>query len=87
MQSDKCCYQTGSYNNLHEHHIFGGRNRQQSEKYGLKVWLREDWHNGADYGVHFNKGLDTRLKKEGQKAFNEHYDGLDFIKIFGKNYL
>ena len=69
--------------------IYGNGLRKLSEKYGLKVWLRADWHNMADYGVHFNKALDTELKQTAQKKAMEVYGWSvkDFIKIFGKSYL
>lgn len=90
IQTEKECYITGTPYNLHEHHIFEGRGiRQLSEKYGLKVWLRADWHNMSNYGVHFNKELDLSLKQMAQKKAMEHYGWSteDFIKIFGRNYL
>jgi len=89
MQDEKVCYVTGSPMNLHEHHIFGGANRKLSEKYGLKVWLRAEWHNMSDKGVHFNKSFDIQLKKEGQEKAMEHYGWTveEFIKIFGRNYI
>ena len=90
MQTEKECYITGSTDNLHLHHIlFGTGLRKLSDKYGLTVWLRADWHNMADYGVHFNKELDLKLKQKAQKKAMKHYGWSveDFIDIFGKNYL
>lgn len=88
IQKEKECYLTGSINNLHCHHIFGGANRKLSEKYGLKVWLRADWHNMSNYGVHFNKNLDLELKRVGQLAFESRFGTReDFRRIFGKSYL
>lgn len=89
IQTEKECYVTGSTINLHEHHIFEGSNRKQSEKYGLKVWLRADFHNMSDRGVHFDKAFDLSLKRMAQKKAMEHYgwDIPKFISIFGRNYL
>lgn len=70
----------------HKHHIFEGRNRQNSEKYGLFVWLKPELHNMSNMGVHFNKDFDNYLKKVGQTAFENHYPDLDFLSIFHKNY-
>lgn len=70
----------------HKHHIFEGRNRQNSEKYGLFVWLLPELHNMSNAGVHFNKNFDNWLKEIGQTAFEEHYSELDFLSIFKKNY-
>ncbi len=89
MQEEKACYVTGSTMNLHEHHIFEGSRRQLSEKYGLKIWLRADWHNMSDYGIHFNKSFDLSVKRKAQAIAMRKYNWSisDFIKIFGKNYL
>ena len=71
----------------HKHHIFEGKNRKNSEKYGLYIWLRPEMHNMSDLGVHYNKDFAQYLKKIGQKAFEEHYPELDFVSIFYRNYL
>ena len=66
LQNKKECYITKSTIHLHRHHIFEGTaNRKLSEQDGLWIWLRADWHNLSDYGVHFNKELDLKLKKGG----------------------
>lgn len=88
MQDEKTCWITGSTINLHKHHIyFGNPGRKLSERYGCWVWLRSDWHNMSDYGVHKNHELDLLLKRACQRLFNEAYPELDFIQIFGRNYL
>lgn len=81
------CWVTGSTINLHRHHIFYGSNRKMSEKYGMCVMLRADWHNMSNYGVHFNKSLNDELKEWGQRKFIEMYPDLDFLKIFGRNFI
>lgn len=88
LQTEKECYLTGATTNLHRHHVyFGNPNRKLSEKYGCWVWLRGDWHNQREYGVHFNHKLDKRLKQECQKRFEQLYDREKFMQVFGKNYL
>lgn len=90
LQDKKECYITKSTYNLHKHHVFEGTaNRKLSEEDGLWLYLRADYHNMSDYGVHFNKELDTKLKKMAQKAWQEYYGKTkeDFIKRYGKNYL
>lgn len=88
IQNNKECYITHSTYNLHKHHIFEGTaNRKLSEKYGLWVWLRADWHNMSNYGVHFNKELDNKLKIIAQRRFMEEYPHQDFVKVFGKNFI
>lgn len=82
------CLVCGSTHNLHKHHIFfGTANRKLSEKYGCWCYLCARHHNMSNEGVHFNKPLDTKLKQYAQKKFNEVYPDLDFMRIFGKNYL
>lgn len=88
IQDTKECFITGCTTGLHEHHIFGGANRKNSEKYGLKVWLLPELHNMSNNGVHFNKELDLVVKRAGQHAFERvHGSREEFIKIFGRNYL
>jgi len=88
LQTEKVCFMTGSTDSLHKHHVFGGSNRKWSEKYGLWVYLRADWHNMSDYGVHFDKAFDTELKEFAQTKFEEvHGIREDFMQIFGRNWL
>ena len=87
LQNEKKCYITGDTNNLHCHHIYAGTNRQVSEKHGFKVWLRADWHNMSNYGVHLNKNLDLHLKQECQRKFEETHTRAEFMALIGRNYL
>ena len=90
IQSEKVCYITGEEYNLQEHHVFNGIvNRKLSEKYGLKIWLRADWHNMEKYSVHMDARLDRKIKAEVQQIAMDHYGWSveDFIRIFGKNYI
>lgn len=92
MQIVKECYlcrklfnistQTG----LECHHIFGGANRPLSTKDGLVVWLCQRHHNTPPNGVHFNQKNMELLRQDGQKRWQQIYDG-DFLKRYGKNYL
>jgi hypothetical protein len=84
---DRFCYVCGTNQNIHCHHVFGGRNRKISEKYKMKVYLCAAHHNMSDYGVHFNPELDMRLKQMAQIKFEELYSRKEFIQLFGKNYL
>lgn len=78
-----CRYHT----TLHEHHIFGGRNRQKSEEYGLKVKLCVEHHETGKEAVHKNAAVDLILKQIGQKTFEERFSHEMFMVEFGKNYL
>lgn len=82
------CYVCGTTLNLHIHEVFyGTANRKQSIKYGCCIALCACHHNMSNDGVHFNKSLDLKVKKDMQKRFEEVYKDLDFVKIFGRNYL
>lgn len=87
MQNNRECFITGSTTRLHKHHCFSGGRRQASEKWGCWVWLRYDWHNGANYGVHFNHDLDIRLKRQCQEQFERLYGHDKFMQVFGKSWL
>ena len=90
LQDKKECYITGSTYNLHKDHVFEGTaNRKLSEQDGLWLWLRGDWHNLSNYGVHFNKELDLKLKRMAQRRWQEYYNKTkeDFIARYGRNYL
>lgn len=87
LQAARECYITGAADGLHRHHIYPGPRRRASEDWGCWVWLRADWHNLADYGVHFNKDLDQRLKRACQERFEALYGRERFLAVFGKNYL
>lgn len=87
LQDEKVCFFSGSTYWLERHHIFGGANRKHSAEYGLWVYLRHDLHNEPPHGVHHDIAQNRRLQAIGQRAFMEHYPDLDFIKIFGRNYL
>lgn len=88
MQKDKVCFLSGSTVALERHHcLYNTANRRLSAKYGLWVWLRHDLHNEPPDGVHFNRENDLMLKRLAQEAFIKHYPELDFVEIFGRNYL
>ena len=81
------CYFTGSAQ-VERHHIWGGSNRKNSEKYGFMVPLRPDLHpNGVMAGNNAEE-IDLKLKQMSQKYFEEHCGTRDeFRKIFGKSVL
>ena len=89
IQSGRYCLVCGTENALHKHHIFyGSANRKLSEEDGAFCYLCYMHHNGGNYGVHFNKDLDLRLKKECQRAWEEKNGTReDFIKRYGKSWL
>lgn len=87
VSNEKECFICGSTRWLELHHIFGASNRNNSTKYGLVVYLCHQCHNEPPNGVHHNRERMQWLKAQGQKRFNEVYPELDFMQIFGKNYL
>ena len=88
MQGYKACYITGSEGELHKHHIFFGTGlRKISDKNGFWCWLTPAMHNMSNEGVHFNRDLDLRLKKECQAKFEESHTRAEFMELLGRNYL
>lgn len=88
LQDGKECYVTKSTNSLHKHHIYAGNGyRKISDQNGFWVWLRADWHNMSDYGVHFNKQFDLKLKRICQSKYEETHTRDEFMRLIGRNYL
>ena len=68
LQDERFCWCCGRTEYLHEHHVFyGTANRKNSEEHGFKVYLCGFHHNLSKYGVHFDKKLDLRIKRDCQK--------------------
>ena len=89
LQDKKECFVTGKTTGLHRHHLYFGYNRDNSEKYGLWVWLHWDRHieNSQYTTPHNNADFDLYLKKLGQRKFEETHSREEFMRIFGRNYL
>ena len=84
------CGRNGANDPLDRHHIFGGANRDKSEKYGLVVYLcHSRCHIFGKYAVHRCAATMQQLREHGQrKAMEENnWTVNDFVSIFGKNYL
>lgn len=71
------------------HHIFEGTGRRKmSEKNGFIIPLTNAEHNMSNYGIHFNKPLDLKIKRECQEKYESMgHTREDFIKLVGRNYL
>lgn len=81
------CFICGRYGTELHHCIYGSANRKLADKYKLVVGLCQPHHRGNN-GVHGgNKELDIFLKQTAQTKFNEFYSDLDFLAVFGRNYL
>lgn len=95
ISNDRECLVCKTTLNLHKHHIFYGMSsnkkngqRAKSEKYGLWVYLCYRHHNkGEKESVHNHPVWEKQLQKMAQEKFEETYTDLEFIKIFGRNYL
>ena len=85
------CWLCGQWgDDLEEHHIFGGKNRKLSTKYGLTVYLHgAKCHRLGPNAVHVNPETAQMLHEYGQKKWMEENNGTvnDFIRVFGRNYL
>ncbi len=84
------CGRNGQADPLDCHHIYGGANRNNSEKYGLKVYLcHHQCHIFGERSVHQCAEVNNELKALGQQAAMNYYGWTedDFRRIFGKNYL
>jgi hypothetical protein len=88
LQDKKQCYVSHRTDGLQKHHIiYGTANRKQSDKYGLTVWLRPEYHTGQT-GVHGgNKTLDLELKQMAQREFEKVYSHEKWMEVFKRNYL
>jgi hypothetical protein len=66
------CWVCGSTANLHVHHCYPGVGRRSvSDEQGCWVYLCGFHHNQSNHGVHFDKALDTRIRVECQRRWEE----------------
>ena len=83
------CGRNGYSDRLECHHIYPSSNRNNSEKWGLVVFICGNCCHRGKQGVHQNAELSNALKAKAQKAAMERYGWSEekFRKIFGKSYL
>lgn len=93
LQDDttKCyiCGMSAGADPLDCHHVFGASNRNNSEMYGLKVYLHHNkCHVFGKNAVHQNAKINNALKAVAQQVAMTYYGWTvdDFRNIFGKNY-
>lgn len=72
---------------VHEHHVYGGANRQISEAEGMKVYLCPEHHVIGEAAVHNNQENMRIIQKEGQREYEKTHSREEFINRFGRNYL
>ena len=82
------CILTGS-NVVERHHVFGGFNRERSEKYGFIAPLRPDMHpNGVFANPDRKYEVDSYLKRKCQTYYEENIGTREeFIAEFGRSWL
>lgn len=93
MDNERKCWRcgaNGAADPLDRHHIFRGKNRKLSEKYGLVVYLcHGECHLYGKDAVHNNTETRHALEGWGQKKAMEenNWTTEDFIRVFGRNYI
>ena len=89
ISNKKECYKCHTTNGLHKHHVFEGRNRNNSDEDGCWIWLCGRHHNLSNEGIHFDKEYDLKIKQLSQviwlKTYNKTIE--DFIQRYRRNYL
>lgn len=84
------CHRNGCGDPLDKHHIFGGANRNKSERYGLYVYLcHHRCHENGEKAVHRDPETAQKLHEYGQRLAMEEqgWTADEFRFEFGKNYL
>ena len=72
LQTEKRSYLSGDTRWLEKHHIFGGSNRRNSERYGLVVLLHHyECHIFGEKAVHNCRETMDKLHRMGQKMAME----------------
>jgi hypothetical protein len=92
LQLDKRCWLCGRTGpeHLDRHHVYAGAMRNQSEKYGLTVWLCHDsCHERGTYAVHNNRATREELQAWAQKRAMDYYGWsmADWMSRFYKSYI
>lgn len=88
LQDERECYICKTPFNLHVHHIISGNaNRRMSEEHGFTIYLCGRHHNLSNQGIHFNKELDLKVRRECQAKYEETHTRDDWMSIIGRNYL
>lgn len=75
---------------LEKHHIifgFSSKNRDNSEKYGLWVWLCPLHHRIDDISPHKSMITNIAMRRIAQKAFEQEHTHAEWMHMFGRNYL
>lgn len=84
------CWLCGKVGAVERHHIFGGSNRNKSERDGLVVLLcGESCHRNGPRAAHQCAETALELKKYGKRKWMYEHEAStdDFRREYGKNYL
>ena len=92
MQKEKYCFLCGATSGEHldRHHVFQSSLRNQSEKYGLWVYLCHDkCHENGKYAAHRCAETREKLRRAAQLIAMKEYNWTvdDWRERFYKNYL
>lgn len=87
IQTKKECYFCGLTGGLHNHHVYGGRNRTISDINGFTVYLCPEHHNMSKDSVHMSEKRALILKRNCQKEYEKTHTREQFIALIGRNYL
>lgn len=87
ISNEKKCFICNTTLNLHKHHIYGGSNRNISEREGFWVFLCAIHHNMSPNSVHLNEKLNKKLKRFCQIKYETKHSRDEFIKLIGRSYL
>lgn len=78
------CSECNRYTTVQWHHMIHGKNRRKySDFFMLVALLCPECHAK----LHSDAKMDLEYKQRAQQRFNENYPDLDFVDIFGRNYL
>ena len=84
------CWLCGKVGAVERHHIFGGSNRDKSERDGLVVLLcGNTCHRNGPRAAHQCAETALELKKYGERKWMYEHEAStdDFRREYGKNYL
>jgi hypothetical protein len=83
---DHCMF-TGA-SPVERHHVYGGVNKKNSEKYGFIAPLRPDLHPNGVFAGKDAKEIDTYLKRKAQEYYEQNIGTREqFVAEFSKSYL
>lgn len=77
------CIECGRHGS-HTHHCIFGKNRKNSEKYGLKVRMCAECHRRLHDQ---DEALAMKYRRMAQEYFEKSHTREEFREIFGRSYL